>query len=147
MRKIQVLVAITGTLLFATFFGWAVIWTLDISCADLSPSECSFLRGAAGASVVGGILLAVMLISYGIKYSKSQERVQPQEKSAKPIPMRWHFLRSSIRITLVSLLLALPVIVRGTVGVALCGALTGFFLGLLICVIGKRVTESKDKNS
>jgi len=92
-------------------------------------------------------LLAVMLISYDIKRSKSQEQVQPQTSSAKPIPMRWHFFRSSIRITLVSLLLALPVIVRGAVGVAIWGSATGLLLGLLIYGIAKYVTESRNKST
>lgn len=147
MRKIQVLVSTIGALLLTIFFGWTMIWPLDASCADLSPSECSFLWGAAGASVLGGALLAVMLISYAIKRSKSQEQVQPQTSSTRPMPMRWHFLRSSIRITLVSLLLALPVIVREAVGVALSGALTGFCLWLLICGVAKYIAESRDKST
>jgi hypothetical protein len=48
---------------------------------------------------------------------------------------------------MVSLLLGLPVIVRGAVGVAGWGAFAGFFLGLLIYGVGKFITEGRAKST
>lgn len=121
------------------FVGWLMLDALNRNCANLPQAECRLLWGTAIASIVGGALLLEMLIAR--KKARGEWRVREQDlRSDGPVLSSSQvWFRSIARVVLASLLVGLPVIVKGAFVVAGCGAIVGLSLAFLVRGIANRL--------
>ena len=116
------------------FHGLAYILVREINrdLAGLSTAELWFLRGAGVASAVGTILIFEILIARAKAYSEWHSGDDGLGgKGRKSLTFRQHWLRSTARKVVSSLLLGLPLIVRSGFGVAVSGMFAGIGLFFL----------------
>jgi len=139
MVKHRRLIVVLGSIGLGAFVSWLMVDALHKNCANLPRVECRFLWGTAIASIVGGALLLEILIAR--KKARGEWQVQEQDlRSNGPVLSSSQvWFRSIARVVLASLLVSLPVIVKGAFVVAGCGAMVGLSLALLMHGITNRL--------
>ena len=121
-----------------------MIWWLNKNCPALHRVECRLLWGAAIASMVGGALFVEILVAR--QKARGEWRVQAQDlRSDGPtLSSSQVWFRSVARVVLASLLVGLPLVVKGALGLTIFGALTGFFLDSLVRIIANRIAPIEE---
>jgi hypothetical protein len=148
MMKHRRLVGIVITTIIATFFGWIMIETLNEHCTNLSEGECCLLWGTAVAALLSAILLVETLIIG--KKGRGEWKVQAKDfnREGPVLSSSQVWFRSIARVVLVSLLIGLPIIVKGAFVVVVSGAIVGVCLdGLVRGVMNWLPPVEEDNNS
>jgi hypothetical protein len=115
-----------------TSVGWLMIDAFNRNCGNLTMAECRFLLGTGIASIVGGALFLETLIAYKKAKREWQARKQDLHSNGPVLSSSQVWIRSIARVVLASLLVGLPVIVKGTIVIAVCGAIVGLSVGFLV---------------
>jgi hypothetical protein len=123
---------IVGSTVLISLCGWLTIGTLEHYCKSLPQSECRLLIITATLSMLGGFLFLEILIAR--KKERGEWTVRPRDlhSDGPVLSPSQVWLRSIARVVLASLLVGLPVILKGALGLAIFGALTGLSLDLLV---------------
>jgi hypothetical protein len=145
LKGLRLFLIIGSIVLVALFSGMTLSWIND-KCPNLSQGGCQLMWGTAIASMLGGALLAEILIARRKTQEKWQAQVQDMQ-SSKTNSSHWYvWLRPVAWVTLSGLLAGLPLIVQGAFILTLSGTITGLFLDILIRAMTNRLPTLEEGN-
>ena len=139
MVKHRRLALIVISIIGIAFCGGLMMWTLNEDCTNLPLTECRLLWGTAIASTMGGVLFLEIVISHKKARGGWQVRERDLRSDGPAIPASWVWFRSIARVFLASLLVGLPLVVKGALGLMIFGAFTGLSLSGLMRGITNRL--------
>lgn len=136
--------AIILAMLGIVFFGWMTIPWLTDNCPDLPKSDCQLLWGMTIASMLGGVLLAEVLVARRKAQGKGQKqnRNAPTDTSTRSgsralfVSIAW--------VTLSALLASLPLIFQGAYVVTVGTVPIGMAFSLLVRSIIDRLPPTRE---
>lgn len=138
---------LVGTILctiLLVFCGGSMTWWLNKNCSALSQAECRLLWGVAIASTMGGALFVEILVARQKAHREWRVRAQDLSSGRPTLSPSQIWFRSVARVVLASLLVGLPLVVKGALGLTIFGTLTGFFLDTLVRIIANRIAPIEE---
>ena len=155
MKSRRIGMIILGTI-FILIFGWVVLYGLNMNrCMQLSEPICQVIWGNLMAAIIGGILLAEILIATRKKWIKRPDSAHDiAQAKGKPSQLsqwfdkNWYvWVRPFAWRILAALLIACPLIVQGAFVLTFAGTIIGFFLDGVIRALANRMPSKARDNT